>query len=90
MCDGRNRRYPCGEDEFRRYAEALAPDQVVYPTPAMAGAPRHGVMVNRPAQQWEIVVVHAGRPQHVAFVFTSCCLAWVLEKAATMSGTHQG
>ena len=85
MCDSRTCRYPCGEEEFRRYADTLAPDRIMYPVKAAPGETRYGVMVNHAAQQWEIVAAQGDRSRHVAFISTLCCLDRVLNMAAEIS-----
>jgi hypothetical protein len=88
MCDSSTCTYPCGEDEFKGYEDQWTPDRVVYPIPATAGTTRYGVMISRPAHQWEIVAVRAERPRHLAFVSTHYCLDRVLDLASRIAGSH--
>ncbi len=66
------------EQEFSFYFATLGPDEVIFPELIGASTRQYGVTVHRPACQWEIVAVEAGRSRHVAFISAVARLEQVL------------
>ncbi len=89
MSDSEICKYPQGEEQFKQYEADLTPGKILYPGVASSGSTNYGVMVHRPAHEWEIVAVQGNRPRHVVFVSAAVCLDRVLELAAELSGAEQ-
>jgi hypothetical protein len=86
MCDRTTCKFPCGEEEFRRYDASMTPERVMYPTNARSGTTRYGVTISHPAHQWEIVAVQSDHPRHLAYISTLYCLDRVMEMASQIAG----